>query len=804
MRFGFQLSIISVFYSINMKRKLQTVFFLLFNIAVYAQGSFVTVKGHQFILGGTPYYYIGANYWYGSVLGLEKDKNKGVERLRKELDFLRSKGITNLRVLAATEGEGFVNGVQRVQPPLQTEKGKFNASVLNGLDVLLSEMSRRNMKAILFLSNNWEWSGGFLQYLRWNGLIDDSVFRRKLSWDEMRDYVSKFYSCEECKKDYLKQVDLVLNHTNKISGKKYSDEPAIMAWELANEPRPMRPAAIDAYEKWINDVAAFIKSKDKNHLVTLGTEGLMGTENLQVYEQIHSGNNVDYLSIHIWPKNWGWFQPSTMEKDFPQVVSKTNEYIDEHVAVAQKLHKPLVIEEFGLPRDQHSFDISAATTLRDRYYDRMFSLWQKNSESNGPIAGVNFWAFNGTTRPIKGQTYWKEGDEYMGDPPMEEQGLNGVFDSDKTTWDVIWSYTSRIPSYESNGTLPSDKRASKETVNLYKNLKRVLNKGVLFGHQDDLAYGVGWKYVAGKSDVKEVVGDYPAVYGWELGNIEHDLPCNLDSVPFDKMRNYIQQGFERGGIITISWHADNPLNGESAWDTTHAVQSILPGGSRHELYKTWLDKLGSFLAGLKSKNGTAIPILFRPFHEFTGNWFWWCQNTCTPSEFKLLFRFTIDYLRNEKGLHNLLVVYNTAGDFKTKEEFLERYPGDDIVDLVSFDSYQYNDPQKDNSFVRGLDTKLTILEEVAKEKNKIPALGETGYEAIPYANWWTNTLWKGIGDHKISYVLLWRNHGLQPNGHMHYYVPYKGQTSANDFINFYKLDKTLFEKDAAREKLYGK
>jgi mannan endo-1,4-beta-mannosidase len=763
--------------------------------------SFVQQKKQQFFLDGKPYYYIGANYWYGSVLGLQKDKNRGVERLRQELDFLRSKGITNLRVLAATEGEGMVNGVERVQPPLQTEKGKFNASVLYGLDLLLSEMAKRNMKAVLFLSNNWEWSGGFLQYLRWNGLIEDSVFRRKLGWDEMRDYVSKFYACETCKKDYLKQVGFVLDHTNKISGKKYVDEPAIMAWELANEPRPMRPAAVDAYKKWIGDVAAFIKSKDKNHLVTTGVEGEMGTENLQVFEQIHSNKNIDYLTIHIWPKNWSWFMPASMEKDFPQVVSKTEDYISKHLTIAQKLQKPLVVEEFGLPRDQHSYDIDAATTLRDRYYTKIFSTWKESVENNGPLAGVNFWAFNGMARPVKGQTFWKEGDDYMGDPPMEEQGLNGVFDSDKSTWDVIWSYTSSMPSYNSGGDLPSDKRATKETINLYKNLKRLLNRGVMFGHQDDLDYGVGWKYVEGKSDVKEVAGDYPAVYGWELGNIEHNLPYNLDSVPFDKMRNYIQQGYERGGVITISWHADNPLNGESAWDTTHAVHSILPGGSKHELYKVWLDKVAAFIGSLKSKNGTPIPVLFRPYHEFTGNWFWWCQNTCTPTEFKLLWRFTVDYLQNEKGLHNILWVYNTA-DFKDKEDFLQRYPGDDVVDLVSFDSYQYGDPQKDNSFVQNMDRRLTILEKVAKEKNKIPAIAETGYEAIPYANWWTNTLWKGIGDHKISYVLVWRNHGLQPNGHMHYYAPYKGNVSANDFIKFYKLDRTLFEKDVAKENLY--
>lgn len=415
-------------------------FFFLSIQLLYAQ-SFVQRKQDRFYLDGKPYYYIGANYWYGSVLGLQKDKKRGIERLKKELDFLSSKGVKNLRVMAAAEGEGLVNGVQRVGPPLQTEKGKFNESVLKGLDILLSEMDKRKMKAVLFLSNNWEWSGGFLQYLRWNNLIPDSVFRNKMEWEQMRDYISKFYTCEECKKDYLKQVAFILNHTNKISGRKYVDEPAIMAWELANEPRPMRLSSNEAYKKWISDVAAFIKSKDKNHLVTLGHEGEMGTESLELFEQIHADKNVDYLTIHIWPKNWSWFQPATMEKDFPNVLAKTEEYIQKHVAVAEKLHKPLVIEEFGLPRDNHSYDINATTKLRDQYYKFIFDFWQKSRERNGVIAGVSFWAFSGIARPIKGQIFWKNGDDYMGDPPMEEQGLNSVFDSDKSTWDLISSYT---------------------------------------------------------------------------------------------------------------------------------------------------------------------------------------------------------------------------------------------------------------------------------------------------------------------------------------------------------------------------
>ena len=355
--------------------------------------------------------------------------------------------------------------------------------------------------------------------------------------------------------------------------------------------------------------------------------------------------------------------------------------------------------------------------------------------------------------------------------------------------------------------LPCDKDATKETKALFSNLKKLAQKGFMFGHQDALAYGVTWKYEKSRSDVKDVTGDYPAVYGWDLGGIERDnSTVNLDGVPFNKMKQFIKEGYERGGVITISWHADSPWgNGKNAWDTTHGtVTSILPSGVNHELFKSWLDKVADFISSLKGSKGEAIPILFRPFHELTGNWFWWCRNTCSEEEFKTLWRFVSYYLQQEKGLHNLLYVYNTSGDFKNKEEFLQRYPGDDKVDMLSFDAYQYDDPQKNDWFVKNTNSLLQMAGEAANEKNKLFAFGETGYEAIPYANWWTNTLLKAIGDNKISYVLLWRNHGMAAwNGKMHYYAPYKGQVSENDFVQFYKLPKTIFEKEAAAEKLYS-
>jgi mannan endo-1,4-beta-mannosidase len=787
---------------------MKSINYILFLLLLLSPGvmfsQYVKRVGHQFVLNGKPYYYVGTNYWYGGYLGLQIDEKKGIERLRKELDFLKDKGVNNLRVLTAVEGSGQIHGVQRVNYPLQTSKGVFDEKQLKGLDVLLAEMGKRNMKAVLFLSNNWEWSGGFLQYLNWNGLIEDSVLRRRMNWDEQRDYTSKFYSCQPCIKDYLAQVKLLVARTNSINGKKYADDASIMTWELVNEPRPMRPAANDDYKKWISTTAAYIKSLDKNHLVTLGHEGDMATDlDSNLYKAVHADKNVDYLTIHIWPKNWGWFKTATMDADFPSVKQKTQEYIQRHISYAQQLNKPLVIEEFGLPRDQHSFDVTTTTSLRNDYYQTIFSIWKKSRDNNGIIAGTNFWTFGGKVHPVKGQVHWQQGDAYLGDPPMEEQGLNSVFDTDQSTWNLITSYAKASNNNTSSTTAnTADRLATTETKNLFNHLRRLQQKGFMFGHQDATAYGVNWKYIAGKSDVKELVDDYPAVYGWELGNLELSLDHNLDSVPFDTMRELIQQAYQRGGVNTISWHFTNPVSLNNAWDTTHAVQAILPGGYRHELYNQWLDKLSTFLLSLKGSKGEAIPILFRPFHELTGNWFWWCMNTNTPAEFKLLWRYTIDYLRNEKGVHQLLYVYNTAG-FNSKEDFVERYPGDDVVDLVSFDAYQGGDPSKGAAFISDTEKKLQILNEVAQEKNKIPALAEAGYEKIPDATWWTNVLLKAIGDHKLSYVLMWRNAGLMPNGNMHYYVPKKGDVSESDFRKFYNDPSTIFQKELSKEKVYS-
>jgi len=406
---------------------------LVFAAIAVAQNSFVTVRGHQFYADGKPYYFVGANYWYGGLLGLEKDKKRGIDRLRRELDFLKANGVTNLRLMAGAEGSGPMNGVTRVGPALQPEQGKFDDSVLRGLDIVLAEMANRKMRAVIFLSNNWEWSGGFQQYLIWNNVISSEWLTRKPTWDELRDNVAKFYSCKPCTWAYGGQIGFFLTRRNSVTGERYIDDPTIFAWELANEPRPMRSSANENYWVWVRAHSWQIKAFDKNHLVTIGHEGWIGTEDVKLFEKIHADKNVDYLTIHIWPKNWGWFENGKLAEQFDQVDKKSADYIQENLDVAKRLGKPMVIEEFGLPRDGQSFDPTAATTFRDKYFEEMFRLVRKVPE----IGGANFWAFSGIARPIKGQLFWKAGDEYMGDPPMEEQGLNSVFDSDDSTWAVI-------------------------------------------------------------------------------------------------------------------------------------------------------------------------------------------------------------------------------------------------------------------------------------------------------------------------------------------------------------------------------
>lgn len=337
----------------------------------------------------------------------------------------------------------------------------------------------------------------------------------------------------------------------------------------------------------------------------------------------------------------------------------------------------------------------------------------------------------------------------------------------------------------------ADSRATKQTKALFKNLHLIKEKGVLFGHQDDLAYGVHWKAEKTRSDIRDVCGAFPAVYGWEIawiGNSSH----NLDTVDFKKMKKWIRQGYRRGGVITIGWHMNNPKTGSSAWDKTGAIKDILPGGPKHFFYKQRLDVAAGFFSSLKSSwlFGHPIPIIFRPFHEHTGDWFWWGRPNNTPEDYIALWRFTVEYLRDIKGLHNLLYAYS-PDIFESKGHYLECYPGDEWVDILGLDDYH---DVSSSERISNLTKRLKTVVEIAEEKGKIAALTETGYERIPQDDWWTEMLLKHIKNDpiasRIAYLLVWRN-----ARETHHYAPYKGHGSSRDFIKFYQDEFTIFEND---------
>ncbi|MEA5461088.1 glycosyl hydrolase [Arcicella sp. LKC2W] len=343
---------------------------------------------------------------------------------------------------------------------------------------------------------------------------------------------------------------------------------------------------------------------------------------------------------------------------------------------------------------------------------------------------------------------------------------------------------------------PIDKFATPQTKIFYKNLVRQTQKGFMFGHQDDLAYGIGWKEVEGESDVKRVTGQYPAVFGWDLGHIELDSSKNLDGVSFEKIKKYIQDVHAQGGVNTMTWHLRNPYNGKTAWDVDSVVKHILINGDKYSLYQSWLNKVAVFFKSLKDENGNPIPIIFRPFHEHNGSWFWWGKNHCSPEEYKQLYQDLVKYMSSQ-GVHNVVYAYSTD-NFLDETDYLERYPGNDFVDILGFDSYQKNAPLSNKQFISDLRRMLSTIGNYGKKYKKITAITETGLETISESKWWTNILLKGINNHKISYVLVWRNG--RPD---HYYAPYPQQISANNFKKFTKNPKVYLGQKIKTSKLYN-
>ena len=418
----------------NMKKQFLLLTVLLFLLGACApkpaEHSFIKVNADgQFVRDGKPYYFVGTNFWYGAILGSEGEGGNR-ERLHKELDFLKSIGINNLRVLVGADGE---NGIKtRVEPSLQVAPGVYNDTILAGLDYFMNELRERDMTAVLYLNNSWEWSGGYSVYLQWSG-HGDAVVPAVDGWPAYMEYVKQFPQSDSAKALFANHVNYIVSRTNRYNQIKYVDDPTIMSWQIGNEPRAFSDENKEPFARWMADVAAQIKSLDPNHMVSSGSEGAWGCEmDMNLFEKIHADPNINYLNIHIWPYNWSWVKADSLKELLPCAKENTKKYIDDHMVIARKYSKPIVLEEFGFPRDGFSFSKEAPTTARDEYYRYVFDLIRQDRESGGLFAGCNFWAWGGFAGQNPDHVFWEKGDDYTGDPAQEQQGLNSVFATDST------------------------------------------------------------------------------------------------------------------------------------------------------------------------------------------------------------------------------------------------------------------------------------------------------------------------------------------------------------------------------------
>ena len=394
--------------------------------------SFVVREGSRFLLDGKEYRYVGTNFWYGAILASE-GQGGDRQRLCRELDELHALGLDNLRILVGSDGERGVT--TKVEPTLQVSPGVYNDTILAGLDYLLQQMGERGMKAVLYLNNAWEWSGGYSFYLEQAG-AGRQPRPNEAGYPAFMQAMSQYAFNSEAHALFYEYVKFIISRTNRYTNVAYVDDPAIMAWQIGNEPRAFSQEAKEPFAQWLSEASALIRSLDTNHLISIGSEGIWGCENdTALYERISADPNIDYLNAHIWPYNWSWAKQDSLQENIGRACNNSGEYLKEHIRIAQKLQKPLVIEEFGYPRDGFAFDPGSPTTARDQYYDYIFRMAMADSI----VRGCNFWGWGGEARPMH-QEQWQVGDPYCGDPAQEAQGLNSVFDCDSTTLAIIRKY----------------------------------------------------------------------------------------------------------------------------------------------------------------------------------------------------------------------------------------------------------------------------------------------------------------------------------------------------------------------------
>lgn len=412
---------------------------------------FIEVDGIQFKQHNDPYFYVGVNFWFGMNLGVDGSAGNR-SRLIRELDHLEQLGITNLRIMGASEGpdsEPF-----RVVPSLQPKAGEYNEEVFKGLDFLLSEMKKRNMVAVICLNNFWMWTGGMSQYISWveGEPIPYSPPARDGDWHTFQQYSNNFFSHKKANDLFREFLTEILQRKNTLTKVLYKEDPTIMAWQLANEPRGYGQPK--AYRKWVRKTAKYIKKIDDNHMVSIGSEGNTASHYAgNNFYKDHKTRFIDYTTMHIWIENWSWYNPRNGDQDLDSALFKAEDYLKKHMEISRKLKKPMVLEEFGVARDGGSFQTESTTLNRDRFLSELFGAIIQNAKDGNSIVGCNVWSWSGEGRPKAAGALWQKGDPLTGDPPHEKQGWYSIYNSDTNTLSILEEAAKEMDQLNNQSTI---------------------------------------------------------------------------------------------------------------------------------------------------------------------------------------------------------------------------------------------------------------------------------------------------------------------------------------------------------------
>lgn len=345
-----------------------------------------------------------------------------------------------------------------------------------------------------------------------------------------------------------------------------------------------------------------------------------------------------------------------------------------------------------------------------------------------------------------------------------------------------------------------DPDASPATRSLFSYLDDVRGDGILFGHQHTTSYGLTFSNPDGiQSDVKNLTGDHPALFGWDTLILQGDerpgSAGNTTEQNIAALADHIAKAHALGGINTLSAHIENFVTGGSFYDTTgDTLRAVLPGGPKNAELNAYLDNIAAAADGARDAEGDLIPIIFRPWHENAGSWFWWGAAFGSPGEYKELFRYTVEYLRDIKGVSNFLYAFGPGSGFGgNADTYLRTYPGDEFVDVFGLDAY---DNTGSEAFLDGLVADLGMIADLADAKGKVSAFTEfgvtngVGTSGSSPERWFTKVLNAITADPKASrnaYMQTWANFDAGQH-----YVPVTGDALLPDFLDYAADPYTLF------------